>query len=350
MILAGRVFPLSPSLIALPLLVLAGCASLHDKPLPPLVAAQEQPPADEQFPLVPVEEPGLYIDSLTHQLRPEPPMPTTLTMSPEMTEPAAVITHANNKARQAPSLDHYLNAIERWPYQEGRLYQVYTMPGRMTTIILSPDEQLVEYLVGDPRSEFWLFDDTAFGPEGQVRSAIAVSPQEWGLMNNMIVFTTSGRTYAIELISPQKPPKRSKWTNSYMVQVEWTYPDVEARKRAAQRREQQMQRAEQAAEKLDLSKMNFRYDIRTKSRPIPRWMPMAAFDDGLKVFIRFPDDLPTTEAPVLYVDAGAGGNRLVNYRKKTGSHYYEVDALFSAAELRVGGKGGEVVRILRRED
>ena len=51
--------------------------------------------------------------------------------------------------------------------------------------------------------------------------------------------------------------------------------------------------------------------------------------------------------PPLFVIGEKGQSDLVNYRVR--SPYYIVDRLFGAAELRLGGKAAERVRIARRD-
>ena len=65
------------------------------------------------------------------------------------------------------------------------------------------------------------------------------------------------------------------------------------------------------------------------------------------MFIEFPPALESTEAPPLFVIGASGKAELVNYRKR--GRYYVVDRLFGAAELRLGGKRQQVVRIIRSE-
>jgi type IV secretion system protein VirB9 len=50
----------------------------------------------------------------------------------------------------------------------------------------------------------------------------------------------------------------------------------------------------------------------------------------------------------LFVTGDKGQAELVNYRIR--GHYYVVDRLFAAAELRMGEKRQQVVRILRGAD
>lgn len=90
--------------------------------------------------------------------------------------------------------------------------------------------------------------------------------------------------------------------------------------------------------------MQFRYSI---AGDTPAWRPLRAFDDGQKVYIQFPASIAQGELPPLFVIGAAGDTQLVNYRVR--AHYYIVDRLFGAAELRLGGDKAQVVRITRTD-
>ena len=93
---------------------------------------------------------------------------------------------------------------------------------------------------------------------------------------------------------------------------------------------------------MDLSSLNFRYGIDGDK---PEWRPLRAFDDGVRVFIEFPESVAQSELPPLFVIGSKGEAELVNYRF-TG-RYMIVDRLFARAELRLGGrKGQQKVRII----
>lgn len=90
--------------------------------------------------------------------------------------------------------------------------------------------------------------------------------------------------------------------------------------------------------------LRFRYAIGGDKPP---WRPIRAFDDGWQVFIEFPARLDQGEAPPLFVVGSEGDSQLVNYRVR--GNYYIVDRLFAAAELRMGTKKQQVVRISRTD-
>src|SRR5262249_42012914 len=93
------------------------------------------------------------------------------------------------------------------------------------------------------------------------------------------------------------------------------------------------------------TELQFDYKIRTINGDNPPWKPEVVFSDGTKVYIRFPQAMKNTEAPVLYVIDNHHGE-LVNYRVQ--GNFYIVDRVFNQAELRVGEDHPTVVQIARR--
>ena len=127
-----------------------------------------------------------------------------------------------------------------------------------------------------------------------------------------------------------------------MAAVSWEYPKDQML--ALQRQDQAAQAAAPIDTGLSLDKLHFRYAI---SGSNPPWRPLRAFDDGQKVYIEFPAGIAQGELPPLFVIGPQGDGELVNYRFR--SPYYIVDRLFGAAELRLGGDKGDVVRIERTD-
>ena len=90
--------------------------------------------------------------------------------------------------------------------------------------------------------------------------------------------------------------------------------------------------------------LDARYRIESRGRR-PRWTPTSVFNDGRRTFITFDADLQVDEAPVLFVIAPDGEAQMVNYRQVGG--LYVVDRVFDRAELRLGDRRPQVVRIRR---
>ena len=145
------------------------------------------------------------------------------------------------------------------------------------------------------------------------------------------VITTDRRTYHLALISTR---------GVAMSALSWTYPsDALIALKAADSQKEAVQPVSAA---LEIDHLNFDYAIRG---PNVSWRPLRAFDDGRQVFIEFPATLGSGEAPPLFVVGKSGSAQLVNYRLR--GHYYVVDRLFDAAELRIGGKDARTVHIIR---
>ncbi|MCR1761980.1 P-type conjugative transfer protein TrbG, partial [Pseudomonas aeruginosa] len=240
------------------------------------------------------------------------------------------VSRANQEARVAPTREGYVNAIQVWPYSDGALYQVYAAPGRVTVIALQAGEELVTVAAGD--TVRWIVGDTSSGAGDTLRVNVLVKPIRSGLKTNLVI-TTSRRTYLIELTSTEK---------AWMASVSWDYP--KDRMLALQRQAQAAQASAPVDTGLSLEKIRFRYAI---SGSKPPWQPLRAFDDGEKVYIQFPTGIAQGELPPLFVIGAQGDGQLVNYRFR--SPYYIVDRLFGAAELRLGGDKGDVVRIERTD-
>lgn len=264
-----------------------------------------------------------------------PPLPAQLkriggAAPPEAGAPTARVTRAVAAARVEPARDGFVNAVQLWPWTQGALYQLYTSPGRVTDIALQPGETLVSVSAGD--TVRWMIGDTTSGTGAGTQVHILVKPTRSDLKTNMLIHTDR-RSYQLELTAD-----RSAW----MASAAWTYPQDEliARRNASARAEA----AAPIADGVAIEQVRFRYRI---SGDDPSWKPVQAFDDGARVYIQFPAGIAQGEMPPLFVIGSKGEAQIVNYR--TRSSYYIVDGLFGAAELRLGERPQQVVRIERTD-
>ena len=308
---------------------LMGCAS-QGKP-PPRISLDEpvlaQPLPEPPKPVEVVEVPKVL--PMPAQMKPLPDVDEAKP-APESADETVRVSRANAEARMAPTREGYVNAIQVWPFTDGALYQVYAAPGRVTVVSLQPGEELVTVAAGD--TVRWIVGDTSSGAGAELRVNVLVKPTRSGLKTNLVV-TTNRRTYLLELTSTEK---------AWMASVSWDYP--KDRMLALQRQSQAAQATAPVDIGLSLEKIRFRYAV---SGSNPPWKPLLAFDDGKKVYIQFPGGIAQGELPPLFVIGAQGDGQLVNYRFR--SPYYIVDRLFGAAELRLGGDKGDVVRIERTD-
>lgn len=301
------------SLVVIGLLASASIAAAQTAPVPPSLPAA--PPPAVAAPVVTQPIPPVTPRATPH--RRVPPSPAELR-----------VRAANRAATLEPVAAGYINAVQVYPFSDGAIYHVLTAPGQVTDIALQPREVLGAVAAGD--TVRWVIGDTTSGSGETKRTHVLVKPFSAGLATNIII-TTDRRTYHLALSSAER---------SAMVALSWTYPQdqlivlkaAEDRTRAAQ----------PVATGLSVDQLHFDYVI---SGDQPAWRPLRAFDDGRQTFIEFPASFGTGEAPPLFLVDARGAAQLVNYRVQ--GRYYVVDRLFERAELRLGLKRQEVVRISR---
>ncbi|WP_245442289.1 P-type conjugative transfer protein TrbG [Mesorhizobium hawassense] len=310
---------------------LAGCATRqkppeisYDDPVPAVQAVDPPPPVKVVELSKPLPLPG--------QLK---PVGKDAKPAPEPIDPAARVNLANAAARVQPVRNGFINSMQVYPFVDGALYQVYASPGQITDIALQPGEQLVgsgPVAAGD--TVRWIIGDTESGMGGTKQVHILVKPTRAGLLTNLVI-NTDRRTYHMELRSTP---------STYMASVSWQYPQDQLI--ALRRQNQQAEAAQPVSAGIDLSRVNFRYEVTGDRAP---WRPLRAFDDGKQVFIEFPRGIGQGEMPPLFVVGPEGDtSELVNYRVR--GNYMIVDRLFAAAELRFGaGKNQQRVRVSRTD-
>lgn len=243
----------------------------------------------------------------------------------------ARVAAANRAATLEPRPQGFVNAVQVFPFSDGTIYQVYTAPGAVTDIALQPSENLVAVAAGD--TVRWVIGDTTSGTGADKRTHILVKPFTSGLATNLVV-TTDRRSYHLQLTATSR---------TAMAALSWTYPvdQLIALRRAAE----QVAAAAPVSGGLAVDSLHFNYTI---SGDAPVWRPLRAFDDGRQTFVEFPASIAVGDAPPLFVVAPTGEAELVNYRVR--GRYYVVDRIFDAAELRLGTKKQQVVRIARVGD
>lgn len=305
---------------------LAGCATKQRPPAISYDADDFQPAKIEREPLKPVkivEVPKVL--PLPGQLQPEPQ-----DVAEDKQPPAARVEEANKDATREPTKHGYINAMQVYPYAQGALYRLFAAPERVSDIILQPGETLTSVSAGD--TVRWVIGDTVSGKGAGQRTHVLVKPFAPGLKTNLVI-TTDRRSYHLQLESTEA---------TAMAAVSWTYPHDQIT--ALRRKNARADATMPVASNLALENIRFRYAIFGDRPP---WRPLRAFDDGHKVYIEFPRRIDQGEAPPLFVVGADGGNELVNYRMR--GNYYIVDRLFAAAELRLGTKPQQSVRITRTD-
>lgn len=241
--------------------------------------------------------------------------------------PLVRVAAANRAAVREPGSDYYLGATQVYPWTEGSLYRLYAAPEQISDIALQPGETLVSVAAGDTAR--WIIGDTSSGSGPARRMHVLVKPAAPGLRTSLVI-ATDRRIYHVQAVST---------AGAAMPAISWTYPQDSL---IAIKSTMATASDPVVAPAVAVDALNFDYRIEGDNMT---WRPVRAFDDGHQTFIEFPANLGDGEAPPLFVIGSDGKAQLVNYRLK--GQYYVVDRLFAAAELRLGGKHQQIVRIVR---
>jgi len=257
-------------------------------------------------------------------------LPATATAREPHRHPVA---SATDKARINPRDAGWQGATQTFAYAPGGLYQVYAAVGRVTDIKLQEGETLSDMgAVAAGDTVRWIIGEAASGSGLGKRTHILVKPTDPGMVTNLVI-NTNRRTYHVELRSTP---------NTYMASVAWSYPQDDLIAIQARAVEAVAHAATSIATGLDAEKLDFGYRL-TGDRPI--WRPAQVFDDGNKSYILFSATIAQSELPPLFLLGEKGQAELVNYR--VSGRTMIVDRLFDRAELRLGTKKQQIVRIER---
>jgi P-type conjugative transfer protein TrbG len=242
------------------------------------------------------------------------------------------IAAANLQAREPSRSEAFVGGVQVFSYDPGRVYEVWTAPLRVTTLTLAPGESIVSKAAGD--TVRWQIGETTSGQGPAARSHVMIKPMARGLETNLVL-ATSQRVYLIQLKSG--PPE------TFNAAVAWDLAAVTPSAGDAY--------ADVAETPPGLvtpaGPLDARYKISARGRR-PDWAPTAVMTDGSRTFLRFPPELSAGEAPALFVVGPGGSAQLVNYRQHGG--LWVVDRVFDRAELRIGDRRSQVVRIERKGD
>lgn len=216
-------------------------------------------------------------------------------------------------------------------YTYGASYPtVIGVPHLICDVELQPGENINEVVIGD--SARWIADTAKSGDTTHV----LLKPVDAGLMTSAVI-TTDRRVYHLKLISQR---------TGLTPYVGFLYPDGgtglrEKLSEAKDAREKEQQMKSMEPEPSDPSKLNFDYNIKGKSP----WKPLQVYDDGKQMFIKFPSEIKSGDAPVLLVRNG-GEDTMANFRMKELSMV--VDGVFPEAIL-ISGVGSKQQRITIRK-
>lgn len=256
--------------------------------------------------------------------------PAVAQSTPPSSRPVAA---AMDAARVSARAAGWQGATQLFVYAPGGLYQVYAAVGQVTDIVLQEGETLSDsgaVAAGD--TVRWVIGVAASGSGSGRRTHILVKPTDPGIRTNLVI-NTDRRTYHVELRSTP---------TIYMASVGWSYPQDELIAVRARIEAATTVANTQVQAGIDPARLDFAYRLTGANPP---WKPVQVFDDGAKTYLLFPQDIAQSELPPLFLIGEKNKAELVNYR--VSGRYMVVDRLFTIAELRLGTKKQQIVRIER---
>ena len=211
---------------------------------------------------------------------------------------------------------------------------------RACVIELQAGEVVLSRIAGD--TERWEILPAAAGADGRT-VLIVVKPRDCDITTN-VVLATDRRLYDLTLDSPPCKGHSTNPQQAYARHVRFYYPDETV---AAWTKPVPAAPPEPAAVRIapDVAQFNFGYAVK-KDRKFP-WVPAQVFDDGVRVYIKLPEEAKHTEAPVLFLLDADGGKTLLNYAL-VGGDTYVTDRLFDRAVLVAGIDGQERKVVIER--
>lgn len=242
------------------------------------------------------------------------------------------IAVANAGARAPSQADAFVGGVQVFAWAPGRVYEVWAAPLRVTTLTLGVGETLVSKAAGD--TVRWQIGETTSGEGASRRTHVLLKPLQRGLETNLVL-TTSRRVYFLDL--------KSGGVNGFNAAIAWDTAALEPPPSLPVDREFGELRVADLVATPD-GPLDARYRIEPQGRRA-RWTPVSVFNDGRRTFIAFDPGLQFDEAPALFVVAPDGEAQMVNYRQSGG--LFIVDRVFDRAELRLGDRRPQVVRIRR---
>lgn len=257
-------------------------------------------------------------------------VPAIAQSTPRSVRPVATATEA---ARVSPRPAGWQGATQLFVYTPGGIYQVYAAVGQVTDIVLQEGEALSDtgaVAAGD--TVRWVIGEAASGSGASRRTHVLVKPTDPGLRTNLVI-NTNKRTYHVELRSTPA---------TYMASVGWSYPQDELIALRAQQDAAAAVAETQVQAGVDPARLNFAYRLTGANPP---WKPVHVFDDGAKTYLLFPETIARSELPPLFLIGEKRQAELINYR--VSGRYFVIDRLFAVAELRLGTRKQEIVRIER---
>ena len=243
--------------------------------------------------------------------------------------PGETVTQAMSQGVMRPK--DYNGALMLYDYDSSLVYQVFTMPLRVTDIYLEPGEKLIEQpFCGDTTR--WNIGGGVSKTAGVDTQHLYLKPSEEGLETTLIV-NTDRRIYHLIIKS---------FKDTFMMAVMWHYPGLgmpldflsgstptsSAAERDAKQGSDPGER-DPSAIAIDPLLLSIDYTVSYPKGNPPQWLPTLVLDDGAKTYIVLPDTVIHHELPAAFGENG----EIVNFRVK--DNVIVIDRLLRKVQLKL---------------
>jgi type IV secretion system protein TrbG len=225
----------------------------------------------------------------------------------------------------------YNGAMILYDYDEKLVYQVFTMPLRVSDIYLEPGEKVIEQpFCGDTTR--WSIGGGVSKTGGVDTQHLYLKPSEEGLETTLII-NTDRRIYHLIIKS---------FKDTFMLAVMWRYPGFglpydfltennQKKGSSDQGKTQGENQSESSAATfgIDPALMSTDYTVSYPKNNPPEWLPTLVVDDGNKTYIVLPETVIHHELPAVFGENG----EIVNFRVK--DNIFVIDRLMRKMQLKL---------------
>jgi type IV secretion system protein TrbG len=247
---------------------------------------------------------------------------------PQAAKPGESVQGAMSKGVIKPK--DYNGAMMLYDYDDILVYQVFTMPLRVTDLYLQPGEKIIEQpFCGDTTR--WSIGGGVSKTDGVDTQHLYLKPSEEGLETTLII-NTDRRIYHLIIKS---------FKDTFMLAVKWRYPGQEMPFNFISTGSENQQIDSQAGGQggtqgensaafgLDPAFMSTDYTVSYPKNNPPDWLPTLVVDDGSKTYIILPPSVIHHELPAVFGENG----EIVNFRVK--DNVIMVDRLMKKIQLKL---------------
>jgi len=244
-------------------------------------------------------------------------------------DPGQTVQNATSQGVMKPK--DYNGAMILYDYDDKLVYQVFTMPLRVSDIYLEPGEKVIEQpFCGDTTR--WSIGGGVSKTGGVDTQHIYLKPSEEGLETTLIV-NTDRRIYHLIIKS---------FKDTFMLAVMWRYPgfgmpydflsqDNQKKNNTEQGQTQGANQTESSARGfgVDPALMSTDYTVSYPKNNPPDWLPTLVLDDGNKTYVVLPETVIHHELPAVFGENG----EIVNFRVK--DNIFVIDRLMRKMQLKL---------------